>query len=502
VIISGASDNADQNLYTHDLVKDECSGERSQEFREPALVYHIRLLPIKVPSGVAAMLNRLTISFCLSALLSGFTYPQNIGDDPANAPRPVKLVPQPPPGPVYIRCGALFDGKSDHLESNEVIVVDRDRIKQVGKLSPPAGAQVIDLSNLTCLPGMVESHTHVFLQGDRKPGQYDAQLLKQSVAYRAIEATTAAHAALDWGFTTIRDLETEGAGYADVDLRNAINGRLIWGPRMQVVGRAMDVTGSYPLQPAYSWDVTVPIGVETVDGVDGARKAVREQLSHGTDWVKVYADRGGRIRDNILDTVPTFTLDELRAIVDETHRERHRVAAHATGLLGVHNAVEAGVDTLEHGNYIAPEDMKTMVAKGIWFVPTPYVAEYDVQWRAERAGKQPQESPGLKIEEDTFRRALQAGVKIAFGTDVGAFEWDMSPARQLVTMVKWGMTPAQALQAATLRGAELMQMQNDIGTVEAGKYADIIAVQGNPISDISVMQKISFVMKGGTVFKK
>ena len=162
---------------------------------------------------------------------------------------------------MYIRCGALFGGKSDELEQNVVIVIERDRIKQVGKSSPPAGAQVIDLSNLTCLPGMVESHTHVFLQGDRKPGQYDAQLLKQSVAYRAIEATTAAHAALDWGFTTIRDLETEGAGYADVDVRNAINNRLVWGPRMQVVGRAMDVTGSYPLQPAYAWDVTVPIGV-------------------------------------------------------------------------------------------------------------------------------------------------------------------------------------------------------------------------------------------------
>ena len=453
------------------------------------------------------MLKWLFIPLCLFALLSGFALAQNIAEDTDNAPRPVKLVPSPPNGTVYIRCGALFDGKSDQLETNIVIAIERDRIKQVGRLSPPAGAPgvsptILDLSNLTCLPGMVESHTHVFLQGDRKPGQYDAQLLKQSVAYRAIEATTAAHAALDWGFTTIRDLETEGAGYADVDVRNAINRGLIWGPRMQVVGRAMDVTGSYPLQPAYAWDVPVPIGVETVDSVEGARKAVREQLSHGTDWVKIYADRGGRIHDSILETIPTFTLDELRAIVDETHRERHRVAAHATGLLGVHNAVEAGVDTVEHGNYIAPEDMKTMVAKGIWFVPTPYVAEYDAQWRAERAGTQPQITPGLKIEEDTFRRALQAGVKIAFGTDVDAFEWDMSPARQLVTMVKWGMTPAQALRAATIRGSELMQMQNDIGTLEAGKYADIIAVHGNPLQDISVMQKITFVMKGGVVFKK
>src|SRR5262249_19583479 len=204
----------------------------------------------------------------------------------------------------------------------------------------------------------------------------------------------------------------------------------------------------------------------------------------------------------ILDTIPTFPLDELRAIVDETHRERHRVAAHATGLMGVHNAVEAGVDTVEHGNYIAPEDMKTMVAKGIWFVPTPYVAEYDAQWRAERAGTQPQETPGLKIEEGTFQPGPQARAKKAFGTHVGAVEWDMSPARQLVTMVKWGMTPAQALRTATIFGAELMQMQNDIGTVEAGKYADIIAVEGNPLNDTSVMQKIIFVMKGGVVFKK
>jgi imidazolonepropionase-like amidohydrolase len=448
------------------------------------------------------MKTLIAILFVL-ALTTADGFAQNIADDAANAPRPVKLVPSPPPGDVYIHCGSLWDGKSDQLQKDAFIWIVNDRIKYVGPAPAKSTNQVIELPNLTCLPGMVESHTHVFLQGDRKPGQYDAQLLKQSVAYRAIEATTAAHAALDWGFTTIRDLETEGAGYADVDVRNAINRGLVWGPRMQVVGRAMDVTGSYPLQPAYAWDVTVPIGVQTVDGVEGGRKAVREQLSHGTDWVKIYADRGGRIHDGILDTIPTFTLDELRAVVDETHRQRHRVAAHAGGMMGVHNAVEAGVDTVEHGNYIAPEDMKTMVSKGIWFVPTPFVAIYDNEWRAQREGKQPsQDTPGLKIEEDTFRRALQAGVKIAFGTDVGAFEWDMSPARQLVTMVKWGMTPAQALRSVTASGAELMGMQNDIGTLEPGKFADIIAISGNPLQDISVMQKTSFVMKGGVVFKK
>jgi len=448
------------------------------------------------------MLKGSVVLLALVAVLAGVAYSQNIADDQANAPRPVKLVPPAPSGPVYIRCGALFDGKSDRLQQNVVISIEGERIKAIGAAPTNSAAQLIDLSDQTCLPGMVESHTHVFLQGDRNPGQYDAQLLKQSVAYRAIEATTAAHAALDWGYTTIRDLETEGAGYADVDVRDAINRGLVWGPRMQVVGRAMDVTGAYPLQPAYAWDVTVPIGVQTVDGVEGARKAVREQLSHGTDWVKVYADRGGHIQDSVNETIPTFTIDELRAIVAEAHREHHRVAAHATGRLGVHDAVEAGVDSVEHGNYIAPEDMKAMVAKGIWFVPTTYVAIYDSEWRAQREGTQPRESAGLKIEEETFRRALQANVKIAFGTDVGAFEWDMSPARQLATMVRWGMTPAQALQSTTVRGAELMGMQKDIGTLEPGKLADIIAVKGNPLADISVMQKTSFVMKGGVVFKK
>jgi imidazolonepropionase-like amidohydrolase len=463
---------------------------------------YTRGLPLFSNEGDAAVLKVLALVVLSLLLLTACALSQNIADDQANAPRPVKLVPPAPAGPVYIRCGALFDGKSDRLQQNVVISIEGERIKAIGAAPTNSAAQVIDLSDQTCLPGMVESHTHVFLQGDRKPGQYDAQLLKQSVAYRAIEATTAAHAALDWGYTTIRDLETEGAGYADVDVRDAINRGLVWGPRMQVVGRAMDVTGAYPLQPAYAWDVTVPIGVQTVDGVEGARKAVREQLSHGTDWVKVYADRGGHIQDGVNETTPTFTIDELRAIVDEAHREHHRVAAHATGRLGVHDAVEAGVDSVEHGNYISPEDMKTIVAKGIWFVPTPYVAIYDSEWRAQREGTQPRESPGLKIEEETFRRALQANVKIAFGTDVGAFEWDMSPARQLATMVKWGMTSAQALQSTTVRGAELMGMQKDIGTLEPGKLADIIAVKGNPLSDISVMQKTTFVMKGGVVFKK
>ena len=209
-------------------------------------------------------------------------------------------------------------------------------------------------------------------------------------------ATVAAQRALDYGFTTIRDLETEGAGYADVDIKKAINAGVIPGPRMQVAGRAMDVTGSYPLL-GYSWELKVPKGVQEVDGADGGRKAVREQISNGVDWIKVYSDRSYRVRpDGVLDDVPTFTLDELRAIVDEAHRERHKVASHAAALNGVHNSVEAGVDSIEHGMYIADADLKTMVAKGTYYVPTLFVGEYVAQGRAadgsESLGRHDQDS--------------------------------------------------------------------------------------------------------------
>src|SRR5205807_9086170 len=244
---------------------------------------------------------------------------------------------------------------------------------------------------------------------------------KQSVAYRAILATQSAQRALENGFTTIRDVETEGAGYADVDLKRAINRGIIPGPRMQVATRALDVTGAYPLQ-GYAPEVPVPHGVQLVDGPDEARKAVREQISFGADWIKVYSDRSYFVRaDGVLDDIPTFTLDELRAIVDEAHRQHHKVASHAMALNGVHNSVEAGVDSIEHGNYIAEADIKIMVQKSIFYVPTIYVGEYVAQGRDAAGAKVWLEM--LKIHEDTFRRADSAGVKFAFGTDVDGFDW-------------------------------------------------------------------------------
>ena len=400
----------------------------------------------------------------------------------------------------YVRCGALIQPDTGKVQRNVLITIQGERIQQVQEgANAPAGGQLVDLSDHTCLPGLIDTHTHVLLQGDITAADYDEQLLKQSTAYRAILATRSARRALDYGFTTIRDLETEGAGYADVDLKKAINNGIIPGPRMRVATRAMDVTGAYPLV-GYSPEVPVPHGVQVVDGPDNVRKAVREQISFGADWIKVYSDRSYFVRpDGVLDDIPTFTLDELKAIVDEAHREHHKVASHAMALNGVHNSVEAGVDSIEHGNYIADADLKTMAQHGIFYVPTIYVGEYVAQGRAAAGAKVWLEM--LKIHEDTFRRALAAGVKIAFGTDIGGFDWSVTPAVEFPYMVKYGMTPIQAIRAATTSAAELLDMQKDVGSIAPGKYADLVAVKGDPLADVGILQKIDFVMKGGEVHK-
>ncbi len=399
----------------------------------------------------------------------------------------------------YLECGALFDSASGTLRQHVIIEVSGNKIVGVQPGDhAPAGASVINLSSETCLPGLIDTHTHVLLQGDATASSYADQLLKQSLAYRAIVGAVTATKALNYGFTTIRDMETEGALYADVDIKHLIEQGVVPGPRMQVATRALDVTGSYPLL-GYAYGIDVPHGVQLCDSPDECRKAVREQISYGADWIKVYVDRGYFLRsDGVLDDIPTFTLDELSAIVDEAHRENHPVAAHAMGLHGVHNAVTAGVDTLEHGDYIAPEDLQTMAAKGIWYVPTTYALEAVAEGRASDGNTVYLKM--IKTHADTFRRAMTAHLKIAFGTDAGAFPWTTNPAREFATLVRDGMPPATAIQSATLQAAKLMHMDDKVGSIEPEKLADIVAVPGNPLDQISVMEQVDFVMKDGTIY--
>ncbi len=452
-------------------------------------------------------MRRVDMLGILVFLLCGMVTAQQPGKPIVIQQPPLVLTPPPPPPPdIFLTCGHVWDGKSEKLLGKSYISVHGEKIEgiypeiQGGVPGVLPGTILIHLESHTCLPGLIDTHTHILLQGDITAAEYDEQLLKQSPEYRTILATVNARRALEYGFTSIRDLETEGAGYADADVKKAINGGVIPGPRMQVATRALDVTGAYPLQ-GYAPGVMVPHGVQLVDGADNARAAVREQISHGADWIKVYSDRSYRVReDGVLDDIPTFTPEELHAIVDEAHRERHKVASHAMALHGVHNSVEAGVDTIEHGNYIADEDLKTMAARGIFYVPTIFVGEYVAQGRAAEGA--PVWVKMIQIHEDTFRRAMKAGVKIAFGTDAGGFDWKIDPAKEFASMVKFGMTPAQALRSATVTAAELLGMQDSLGTIEAGKLADIVAVPGDPLADVSVMEKVDFVMKGGVVYRR
>ena len=400
---------------------------------------------------------------------------------------------------VALRAGRLFDSNSGRMLTAQVVLIRGGRIIEVGpadRIALPPGAEVLDLSRATVLPGLIDAHTHLFLTGESH-GRYEEQLLKESWQYRTLEAAVNARRDLEAGFTALRDLETEGAMYSDVDVRNAIHRGLIPGPRLQVVTRALSTTGGYPLE-GYSPEVPVPSGVEIVDSPWAARLAVREQIKYGADLIKIYSTHRFRFApDGRLVSIPTFTLEEIQAIVDEAHRQGVKVACHAYGGPGLHNCIEAGVDSIEHGLDLDEEALRQMVAKGIYYVPTLYVYEFEPQEDLEATGGK---TSRARIHEASFRRAVASGVKIAFGTDAGPFPHG-TQAREFEFMVRFGMTPARAIQAATSSAAELMGWQDRIGSLQEGKFADLIAVSGDPLADITELERVKFVMKGGVIVR-
>ena len=401
------------------------------------------------------------------------------------------------PKRLAIRAGHLIDGRSDKVVTNVLILIEGDKILSVTpEGAPPAGAETIDLSKATVLPGLMDVHTHVLLQGDITAAEYDEQLLKQSIPYRAILAARNARIALDHGFTTMRDLETEGAMYADVDVKMAIERGEVPGPRMQVSTRALTPTGMYPLL-GYSWELQVPKGVQYVDGVDEARKAVREQIMYGADWIKYYSDRGYHFEgDGVLHSRVNFTEEEAKAIVEEAHRLGRKVAAHAIGSDGIAAALRAGVDTIEHGDGLTEGLMDEMARRGVYWVPTVAVGLYVAPGRGGNWTRM------ADLERANFAKALKKGVKIAVGTDAGGFDWKkLNQAVEFKYYADYGMTPMQAIRAGTSVAAELLGWSDKTGTIEPGKWADIIAVSGDPLADITELQRVKFVMKGGAIFK-
>jgi len=405
---------------------------------------------------------------------------------------------------TIIKCGNLIDGKSNQSLGKKAIVVEGTIIKDIIEWEKiPTKATIIDLSSKTVLPGLIDCHTHVLLQGDITAEEYDDQLLKESIPYRTLRASVACKIALMNGFTTIRDVETEGAMYADVDLKKAIHNGVIPGPRMFVSTRAINTYGHYSIgNSAYSWELHMPKGIQEVNGADEARKAVREQISYGADWIKIYADRSYfKKPDGTFGSIPNFTHEEITAVADETIKSRKMLAAHAMTPDGIIYALKAGARTIEHGTALDEACMDLFVSKGAFWVPTLTVLDYVAEGRAKLGATSYLEMfQGVK---PAFKQALAKGVKIAFGTDAGGFDWHKIPqAREFGFYVNYGMTPMQAIQSATTVAADLLDKRGQIGEISKGAFADIIAVEGDPLQKIEVMEKVVFVMRDGKVVKQ
>jgi imidazolonepropionase-like amidohydrolase len=432
------------------------------------------------------MMNARAVSFVLTLLTVEVLATAGPGTTSAPPP-PAQAV------PVAIKCGRLLNPVDGSLTANAVIVVRGDRIEQAGAgIRLPDGAKVVDLSSYTVLPGLIDCHTHVLLQPEDERGA--PPVVTKSQAFRTVQAVAAARKSLDAGFTTMRDLDSEGAGFADVAVRDGINKGIIPGPRLLVSTYALTITGGHMNNAGLNPDIPIPEPAALTDTRDAMVAEVRREVKYGADWIKLYATGTLRHIDPVtLESLSQVSVEDVKAVVEEARRWRRDVAAHAYGGPGARNAVLGGVRSIEHGMLLDEEILKLMVERGTFWCPTLSVYLPD----------SPEDSTELRRRiiarhKEVFQRAMALGVKICFGTDVGAFEHGTG-AREFVLMSDYGMKPLDAIRSATTRAAELLRMEKQIGSIEPGKFADVIAVEGNPLEDIRALQKVVFVMKGGRV---
>jgi imidazolonepropionase-like amidohydrolase len=412
---------------------------------------------------------------------------------------------KPAPKIVYVRAGRLFDGTSDHVRENMVIVALGDRIQTVapaGAVSIPAGATVVDLSHATVLPGLIDCHTHMDSRADRYDEIYR---FKDTPFSRAFAATVHARRTLEAGFTSIRDVGS--LPFLAVDLRNSINEGLVPGPRIVASGPGISITGGHGDLNNYSPQTQVHMfpaerDFEIADGVDQVRHLVRAQVKYGVDVIKILAT-GGVLSKGDSPGAPQFTPEELKAAADEAHMAGRKIAAHAHGAQGIKNAILAGIDSIEHASLIDDEGIRLAKEHGTYLVMDIYNDDY-ILGKAIEFGL-PQENVEKEkmvgqLQRESFARAVKAGVKMAFGTDAGVYPHGDN-AKQFFYMVKFGMTPAQAIHAATSNAADLIGRAKDVGTIEPGKFADLIAITADPLQDVRALENVGFVMKGGVVVK-